>query len=168
MAKLDIKKYPDKALKKKALSIDKITEDLKELAKDMLETMHLANGVGLAAPQVGVNKRMIVIDRVENMSNHLVLVNPRILRKKGRSSFCEGCLSIPEVTSDVVRPREVTVETLDIDGKELRIEAGGLLARVLQHEIDHLDGVLFIDRIGFLKRKKISKLISSKKVCIEL
>ena len=165
---LDIKIYPDKVLRKKAAVLHKITNHDRRLANDMIETMRYANGVGLAGPQVGISKRIIVVEDVENNRTPSVLINPRILKKKGRSRFCEGCLSVPGVTSDIIRPESVVVEALSLDGEMLTIDAGGLFARVIQHEIDHLDGILFIDRVGFLKRKKIAKEITSKKVCIEL
>ena len=167
MSKLDIKIYPDKILTRKSDEVRSVGNEERKLASDMIETMRAVNGVGLAAPQVGISKRIIVAEDPENNRTVLVLVNPRILKKKGRSKFCEGCLSIPQITSDVVRPDWIIVEALNLDGKTLRIDTGGLLARILQHEIDHLEGVLFIDRIGFLRRKKIVKNISSN-VCMEL
>lgn len=169
MARLDIKIYPDKILRKKCSEVKAIGNKERQLAFDMAETMRYAKGIGLAAPQVGVTKRIVIIDDVENKNNGspLMLFNPRIIRKKGRSSFCEGCLSMPQVTADIVRPEVVFVEALDVEGRKIKLDTGGLLARVLQHEIDHLDGVLFIDRVGFFKRKKILREITSK-VCIEL
>lgn len=162
MAILDIKVYPDKILKKKAVAIQKIGKEERRLSHDMIETMRYANGVGLAAPQIGVSKRIIVVEDAEGRGSPTVFINPRILKKKGRSSFCEGCLSVPGVTSDIIRPESIVLEALDLDGKLLKIEAAGIFARVIQHEIDHLDGVLFIDRVGILKRKRIAKKISSK------
>lgn len=167
MSILTIKIYPDEALKQRARELEKIGKEEKRLAYDMIETMRYANGVGLAAPQVGVGKRIIVIDAMENNNSPLILINPRLLKKEGKSSFCEGCLSVPDVTSDIDRPASVVVEALDLEGKTLKIDTGGLFARVIQHEIDHLDGILFIDRIGFFKRKRVMKRIGSK-VCMEL
>ena len=167
MAILDIKEYPDKILKKKAAALKKVGKEEQRLSRDMIETMRYASGVGLAAPQVGVSKRIIVIEDVEGRGSPTVLINPKILKKKGRSSFCEGCLSVPGVTSDIVRPESIVLEALDLDGELLKTEASGIFARVIQHEIDHLDGILFIDRVGILKRKRITKEISSK-VCMEL
>lgn len=167
MSKLDIRVYPDKILRKRAGEVKNIGKEEKALAKDMLEVMRSSNGVGLAAPQVGISKRIIVIEALTDDTLPLVLFNPRILEKKGRSSFCEGCLSVPDITSDVIRPEFIIVEAIDLKGEELRIDTGGLLARVIQHEVDHLDGVLFIDRIGFFKRKKVLKQISPK-VCTRL
>lgn len=167
MPKLEIKIYPDKILMRKSHGVKSIGKEERRLAFDMIETMRAVNGVGLAAPQVGISKRIIVAEDPENNRAALILVNPRIVKKKGRTKFCEGCLSIPQITSDVIRPEIVVVEALNLDGKVLKIDTGGLLARILQHEIDHLDGILFIDRIGFLRRKKIMKKISSN-VCMEL
>ena len=167
MSVLGIKVYPDTILRKKAIKVRKIGKDIKQLASDMIETMRFAKGIGLAGPQVGISKRIIVIEAMEDIDPPLVLVNPKILKRKGRSGFCEGCLSIPEATSEIVRPESVVVEARDLNGKAVKIDTGGLLARVVQHEIDHLDGVLFIDRISFLKRRRVLKQISPK-VCMEL
>jgi len=169
MAKLEIKIYPDKILRKKALEVKGVSDAEQKLASDMIEAMRSANGVGLAAPQVGVTKRIIVIEDIEgkNNSSPYVFLNPKILKKNGRSSFYEGCLSVPDVMHDITRAKSVVMEALDLKGEKVRIDTGGLLARVLQHEIDHLDGILFIDRVGFLKRKRVLKEISSK-VCMEL
>ena len=167
MAKLEIKIYPDNILRKKASPILEVGSAERRLAYDMIETMRSAKGVGLAAPQVGINKRIIVVEDTEG-DNKLVLVlaNPKITNKKGKVSFCEGCLSLPGITSDVVRSEFIAVEALNLDNDKLKINAEGLFARIIQHEIDHLDGVLFIDRVGFLKRKKIIKQFGAK-VCME-
>jgi peptide deformylase len=167
MSKLEIKIYPDKILRKKASPVSEVSSVERKLAYDMIETMRSAKGVGLAAPQVGISKRIIVAEDTEGDNKlALVLVNPKITNKKGKVSFCEGCLSMPGITSDVVRPEFITVEALNLDNDKLKIHAEGLLARIIQHEIDHLDGVLFIDRIGFLKRKKIIRQLGAK-VCME-
>lgn len=167
MSKLNIKVYPDRILKRKAKPIVKIGKTEQKLAYNMVETMRNADGVGLAGPQVGISKRIIVVEDVDNNRSAFVLINPKVVKKKGRSHFCEGCLSVPGIMSDVLRPESVIVEALNLDGEGIRLDTKGLLARILQHEIDHLDGILFIDRISFLKRKKIMKKISSK-VCMEL
>lgn len=167
MAILTIKIYPDAILKRKASRVAKVGKNERRLASSMIETMRSADGVGLAAPQVGISERIIVVEDIEGHRSALVLINPRVVKKKGRSSFCEGCLSVPDVTCDIVRPESVVVEALNLDGERIKIDTGGLLARIIQHEIDHLDGILFIDRVGFLKRKKILKKISSK-ICMEL
>jgi len=164
---LDIKIYPDPALRKKARLVAKVGDDERKLAYNMIETMRSANGVGLAAPQVGISKRIIVVEDMEGDNKvALTLINPKITYKKGKTKFCEGCLSLQGVSSDVVRPEFITVEALNLDGDILKINADGLLARIIQHETDHLDGILFIDKIGFLKRKKIIKQFGAK-VCME-
>jgi len=167
MAKLEIKTYPDPSLRKKARLVVKVGEAERKLAYDMIETMRFANGVGLAAPQVGINKRIIVVEDAEGDNRvALTLINPKITQKKGKVKFCEGCLSLPGVSSDVVRPEFITVEALNLDGDALKINTDGLLARIIQHETDHLNGIMFIDKIGFLKRKKIIKQLGAK-VCME-
>jgi peptide deformylase len=143
MAILDIRKAGDPVLKQKAAPVEKVTKKIKELIESMAETMYAADGVGLAAPQIGVSQRIIVI----NVGDGLIgLVNPVIVEQEGLECAAEGCLSIPGVFGDVERASRVTVEALDRNGKPVRIMADRLLARALQHEIDHLEGVLFIER----------------------
>ncbi len=168
MSKLNVKVYPDPILRRKALPIVKVGKEEQKLAYDMIETMRASDGVGLAGPQVGIGKRIIVVEDVDEDSSALVLINPRIVKKKGRSHFCEGCLSMPGIMNDVTRPSSVIVGALNLDGETIKIDAKGLLARILQHEIDHLDGMLFIDRINFLKRRQITRKISAPKTCMEL
>jgi peptide deformylase len=127
-----------------------MTDELRRLSDDMFETMHAAKGIGLAAPQVGRSERLAVID-IEN--NPIVVVNPEIILTEGSVRGEEGCLSIPEVFGDVDRAARVTVRALDRDGQPFELEANDLLARCLQHEIDHLHGKLFIDYLSFLKRR---------------
>ncbi|MGB9710529.1 MAG: peptide deformylase [Thermodesulfovibrio sp.] len=155
MATLDIKKYPDEVLKNKAELVNDLSGDLQKLIDDMIETMYNFNGVGLAAPQVGVLKRLIVIDtsaRQENQSL-IVLINPEIINSEGEILSEEGCLSLPGFITRLKRNERVFVKGLDRKGNPVEIEATGLLARALQHEIDHLDGILIIDRISPLKRE---------------
>ncbi|MCS7215182.1 MAG: peptide deformylase [Thermodesulfovibrio sp.] len=165
MALLEIKKYPDAVLKKKAETISDINGDLQKLIDNMIETMYNANGVGLAAPQVGVLKRLIVVDtspREENQSL-LVLINPEIINAEGEILSEEGCLSLPGFITRLKRKEKVVVKGLDRKGKEIEIEATGLLARALQHEIDHLDGILLIDKLSPLKRELFRKKLKTKK-----
>ena len=167
MAKLEIRIYPDPVLRKKAANVEKVGAEERKLAYDMIETMRSANGVGLAAPKVGISKRIIVGEDAEDgKRTALVLVNPKITKKKGKVKFCEGCLSLPGVSDDVIRPEFITVEALNLDGETIKINADGLLARIIQHETDHLDGIVFIDKIGFLKRKRIMKHLGAK-VCVK-
>jgi peptide deformylase (EC 3.5.1.88) len=155
MAILEIKKYPDEILKTRASFVDEINGNIQKLIDDMIETMYKANGVGLSAPQVGVSKRIIVVDtspRQENQSL-IVLINPEIINSEGEIISEEGCLSLPGFITRLQRKQKVFVKGLDKNGKEIEIEAEGLLARAFQHEIDHLEGILLIDRISPLKRE---------------
>ena len=159
MAVLEIKKYPDEVLKKKALPVERVDNALQSLIDDMIETMYAAPGVGLAAPQVGVSKRLIVIDvsTREEKSPLVVLVNPQIIEADGFVEFEEGCLSVPEYIAVITRAERTVVKGLDRKGAPVEIEGTGLLARALQHEIDHLDGILFIDRMSSIKREFFKK-----------
>jgi peptide deformylase len=156
MAILAIRIYPDPVLRVKTREVTQFDTRLKKLAADMIETMHAAPGVGLAAPQVGSELRLAVIDTSvgEDPSKIHVIVNPRIVRREGQDADTEGCLSLPGITDKVDRPTAVTVEAVDLDGKPIRIEAEDWLARVLCHEIDHLDGVLFTDHLRGLRRER--------------
>ena len=167
MAILEIKKYPEKVLKQKAKPVTVFDEDLQALIDNMIETMYAAPGVGLAAPQVGEPRRLAVIDisSREEKVPLLVIVNPVIVHCEGEVEFEEGCLSLPEYTALVKRAEQVVVKAQDRDGKRIEIEGTDLLAIALQHEIDHLEGILLIDRISPIKReffkkryKKIQKL----------
>lgn len=142
--------YPDPFLLTKAAPVARMDDNVRKLIDDMFETMYSASGVGLAAPQVGVGRRVIVVDvsPVEKEIPPMALVNPEILSRRGMVEACEGCLSVPGVEGTVARPEFVTVKGLNELGDPVTFEAGGLLARALQHEIDHLDGVLFIDRLS--------------------
>jgi len=141
--------YPDPFLLKKAAFVSRVDDKVRELIRDMFETMRAASGVGLAAPQVGVGKRVIVVDvsPVEKESAPVALVNPEIVESMGMEEGTEGCLSLPGVEGVVPRAEFVLVKGLDEQGRPVQFPARGFLARALQHEIDHLDGILFIDRI---------------------
>ncbi len=144
--------YGEEPLREPSQPITEITDDIRRLVEDMFETMHESKGVGLAAPQVGVNVRLAVIDIGEDP---LVLINPKILKSSGKETCDEGCLSFPGLTEKVERARKVVAEATDLDGSVYEIEADGLLARAIQHELDHLDGVLFIDRISKARKLQI-------------
>ena len=165
MAVLKILKYGDEALKKKCLAVDEITPEIKKLVKDMLETMYKAPGVGLAAPQVGVLKRVCVIDVYhDEEASHIVLINPKIIEKKGKKTYMEeGCLSFPGITKKVKRWNTLKVTAVDERGMPIIIEGNGLLSRALQHEIDHLDGIVFIKRLGLMSRLKTEREIRKRK-----
>lgn len=147
MAIRNIRTYGDEILTKRAKEVEEIDERTKELIEDMIETLHKNNGVGLAAPQVGVLKRIIVIDIYEEGTDVFVLINPEIIKTKGEQTVEEGCLSFPNQFAKIVRPAEVTVKALDKDGKKVKLVGKDLLAQALSHEIDHLNGELFIDKI---------------------
>ncbi|MBU1026778.1 MAG: peptide deformylase [Candidatus Margulisbacteria bacterium] len=141
----NIVKFPNPVLKKKAKAVKKVTPKIIKLIDDMVETMHAAPGIGLAAPQVGVSLRVIVADIG---AGEIAIVNPKIVKKSGKQTFTEGCLSLPGIEAPIERAEKVAVKGLDRDGKNVCIEAEGLLATVLQHEIDHLDGYVFVDRVS--------------------
>jgi peptide deformylase len=162
MSILTILKYPDPRLTEESSDVEEFGDELKALAGDMCETMISAPGVGLAAPQVGRLLRMIVIDRSDpedevRRPEPLVLVNPEIVRADGSQVFREGCLSVEDFQSEVTRYQEVEVEAQDLDGNLFTVEAEGRMAVILQHEIDHLDGILFLDHVSPLKRSMYTK-----------
>jgi peptide deformylase len=151
--------HPDPRLKKVCEPITEITSELRQLAADMLETMYDAPGVGLAAPQVGVTKRLIVMDCIKDgPPEPLALLNPKVVwASEDQTIYEEGCLSIPDIYNDITRPMAVKVRWLDLDGQEQERQFEGLWATCVQHEIDHLDGKLFIDYLGPLKRQMITR-----------
>ncbi|HHJ39378.1 MAG: peptide deformylase [Methylothermaceae bacteria B42] len=157
MALLEILEFPDERLRKKALPVAKVDRAIQQLVDDMFETMYEAPGVGLAATQVNVPKRIIVIDVSEDKDRPLCLINPEILEKEGKEESEEGCLSVPGIFEKVQRAEKVKIKALDQQGEPLEMEAGGLLAVCIQHEIDHLDGKLFVDYLSPLKRQRIKK-----------
>ncbi|UCF37202.1 MAG: peptide deformylase [Acidobacteriota bacterium] len=160
-----IVKYPEPSLEEKCVPVEVFDEELKNLARDMLETMYAAPGIGLAAPQVGVNIRLIVLDPTAGDENghQMVLVNPEVVEVTGRQKEEEGCLSLPGLTAVVERPFSVRVKAQDLDGNPVEVEGANLMARLLCHEIDHLDGVLYLQHLSALKRdllkRRIRKLI---------
>jgi len=162
MSVLNIEKFPSKVLKQKAPPVEQVDDAIRTLMDNMLETMYASSGVGLAAPQVGVSTRVIVLDvNLQEGDDYpvLMLANPEVISAEGSEEFEEGCLSVPGFTTLIKRPAEVTVKALDRDGKELTIEAGGLLAVALQHKIDHLEGKLILDRASSIKREFYKKRI---------
>lgn len=146
MAIRTIREEGDEILRKRSREVEKIDEKIKELVDDMVETMHKYNGLGLAAPQVGVLKRVVVIDLYDD-KGVIVLINPIIKKEKGSQIVEEGCLSFPNKFAKVERPEQVVVEALNINGEKIKITGKGLLAQALVHEIDHLNGELFMDKI---------------------
>jgi peptide deformylase len=151
--------WPDPVLKKKASPVARVDDSIRTLVNDMFETMYAADGVGLAAPQIGVLKNVIVLDTTPRQpeSKPVAMINPEIVSTEGRTVYTEGCLSIPGEAEDVERAAKVTVRFLDPDGKQQTLEAEGLLAVAIQHETDHLLGTMFVDYLSSLKREMIRK-----------
>lgn len=176
MAILPILKYPDPRLRELSKPVEKFTPELKKLAQDMLETMYAENGIGLAAPQVGELVRMLVIDtrprdtegRYEKnemtekegqIQQPLIILNPEVVKGEGKTTFSEGCLSVPSFFDDVERHEYIELKYQDLDGKTHILKTDGLLAICIQHEMDHLEGTLFIDHLSFVKSNKIKNQI---------
>ena len=157
MALREVLKFPDRRLAEVSEPIEEVTDEIRVLAKDMLDVMYDEPGIGLAAPQVGETVRLIVVDtewsEEDAEKSPLVLVNPEIVEREGKLSWTEGCLSVPDFQAEVERAEHVRLLATDLDGQELVIDAEGLQAVCFQHEVDHLDGTLFIDRISRLKRE---------------
>ena len=146
MAIRNVRLENDEILRKKSRTVEVIDNKIKELVDDMIETMHAHDGVGLAAPQVGILKRVVVIDLYDDKGPY-VLINPEIIKQKGEQEVEEGCLSFPNQYAKMIRPKEVVVEALDRSGKKITIKAKELLAQAIAHECDHLDGVVFVDKM---------------------
>ena len=159
MAILPILKFPDPLLKEKSAPVELVTPELSAVIDDLLDTMHASpGGVGISAPQIGVLKRVVAVDvsaskRGATVENHglLILINPEILAKGGRQIVREGCMSIPDYTANIERAQWVLVDALDREGKQIILESVGIEAVAIQHEVDHLDGILFLDRVTSLK-----------------
>ncbi|MEX0951622.1 MAG: peptide deformylase [Gammaproteobacteria bacterium] len=162
MAKLQVLHYPDPNLRKRALPVTRVDDSIRTLAADMLETMYDENGIGLAATQVNVQQRVVVIDLSAERNSPLYLVNPEILEKHGSKEMEEGCLSVPEYFDVVERAEQIRFRYQDLHGETIETEAEGLLAVCVQHEIDHLDGRLFIDYLSSLKRKRVQKKLEKR------
>jgi peptide deformylase len=158
MAVLKVRKYGDSVLRRQAQAVGAITPEIRAIVNDMIDTMYDEVGIGLAAPQVGIDLRLVVIGDDQTRQAR-ALVNPVITERHGQVTAEEGCLSLPGIFAPVTRAASVTVEATDLEGQPLRISGQGLLARVLQHEIDHLDGVLFIDHLDPLTRDRIKRKI---------
>jgi peptide deformylase len=157
MAILDILHFPDPRLRNKAKPVAQVDDSIRRLIDDMLETMYQAPGIGLAATQVNVAKRVVVIDLSEEKNEPLCLVNPEIIEKDGEEQMEEGCLSVPGIYEMVKRANRIRVKALDRDGAPFEMEAEELLAVCIQHELDHLEGKLFVDYLSSLKRQRIRK-----------
>jgi len=157
MAILNILHYPDPRLRQKALPVEKVDSETKQFISDMFETMYDAPGIGLAATQADVQKRIIVIDVSEDKSEPLCFINPVIVEADGEETMEEGCLSVPGIYEKVKRANHIKVRALDREGKEFELEADGIRSTCIQHEMDHLEGKLFVDYLSELKRQRIRK-----------
>ncbi len=163
MAKLEILEFPDPRLRTKAQPVDAVDDALRSLVDDMFETMYAAPGIGLAATQVDVHKRLLVVDVSPDKSEPHALINPEIVEKDGEAVTEEGCLSVPGYYEEVVRAEHIRVRFLNRDGEQTEMEAEGLLAVCIQHEIDHLDGKLFVDYLSEAKRQRIRKRLQKER-----
>ena len=163
MAILDILHFPDPRLRQRAGEVDRVDDQLRKLIDDMFETMYQAPGIGLAATQVDVHKRVIVIDLSKDQDQPQVFINPRILSSEGVEEMDEGCLSVPGFYERVQRAERIRVGALDRHGEPFELETDGLLAVCIQHEIDHLDGKLFVDYLSQLKRQRIRKKLEKQR-----
>lgn len=160
MAIRTILHYPDPRLRRKAEPVAEVNDEIRQLIADMAETMYAAPGIGLAAVQIAEPKRVVVIDVSETRDRLQVFINPEILEKHGEQTFEEGCLSVPGIFEEVTRAARVKVRALDRDGRPFELEAEGLLATCIQHEIDHLDGKVFVDYLSPLKQSRIRKKLA--------
>jgi peptide deformylase len=163
MTKLAILEYPDPRLRKKAAAVTAVDDAVRQLVDDLLETMYAANGVGLAATQVDVHKRVIVLDVSESRDQPLVLINPEILSLEGEAQGEEGCLSLPGIYDKLLRAARIRVRALGRDGQPFEMDAEGLLGICIQHEIDHLEGKLFVDYLSELKRTLIRRRLEKER-----
>jgi peptide deformylase len=163
MTKLVILEYPDQRLRKKAESVATVDDAVRQLANDLLETMYAANGVGLAATQVDVHQRVIVLDVSESRDQPLVLINPEILKAEGNAVNEEGCLSLPGIYDKLSRATSIRVRALDRAAKAFELDADGLLAVCIQHEMDHLEGKVFVDYLSELKRQLIRRRLEKER-----
>jgi peptide deformylase len=157
MAKLPILEYPDPRLRIRAERVTKVDAEIRQLVDDLLETMYAAAGIGLAATQVDRHQRVLVIDISEARDEPLILINPEILTSHGKTSSDEGCLSVPEYYDAVERAEQISVRALDRDGATIEFDADGMLAICIQHEMDHLEGKLFVDYLSEMKRQRLKK-----------
>ena len=162
MARLPILEYPDPRLRNRAEPVTKFDTELKTLVADMFETMYAAPGIGLAATQVDVHKRLLVCDVGVESKQPLCLINPEIIRAEGKTNAEEGCLSVPEFYDFIDRAAVIRVRALDLDGKAFELDADGMLAVCIQHEMDHLEGKLFVDYLSELKRERLKKKAAKK------
>jgi len=159
---LDILKYPDKRLRTIAKPVVSVDETIRQQVKDMFETMYEAPGIGLAATQVNFHQRIIVIDISDQCNEPICLINPEVIEKSGEIQWEEGCLSVPDYYENVIRANDIKVQALNQHGKTFELEASEMLSVCIQHEIDHLNGILFVDHLSKLKQKRLKKKTEKK------
>ena len=159
---LDILKYPDKRLRTIAKPVVSVDETIKQQVKDMFETMYEAPGIGLAATQVNFHQRIIVIDVSDQCNEPICLINPEVIEKSGEIQWEEGCLSVPDYYENVIRANDIKIQALNQNGETFELEASEMLSVCIQHEIDHLDGILFVDHLSKLKQKRLKKKTEKK------
>jgi|TARA_B110000263_G_scaffold118817_1_gene103537 peptide deformylase len=159
---LDILKYPDKRLRTIAKPVVSVDETIRQQVKDMFETMYEAPGIGLAATQVNFHQRIIVIDISDQCNEPICLINPEVIEKSGEIQWEEGCLSVPDYYENVIRANDIKVQALNQHGETFELEASEMLSVCIQHEIDHLDGILFVDHLSKLKQKRLKKKTEKK------
>lgn len=162
MALLEILHFPDPRLREKAVPVDRVNDHIRQTVNDMFETMYEAPGIGLAATQVNIQQQIIIIDISDSKDAPVCLINPEIITKEGDEEMQEGCLSVPGIFENVQRAEKITVTALDQNGESITLEAEGLLGVCIQHEMDHLDGKLFVDYLSPLKRERIKKKMLKK------
>jgi len=159
---LDILKYPDKRLRTIAKPVVSVDETIRQQVKDMFETMYEAPGIGLAATQVNFHQRIIVIDISDQCNEPICLINPEVIEKSGEIQWEEGCLSVPDYYENIIRANDIKVQALNQHGETFELEASEMLSVCIQHEIDHLDGILFVDHLSKLKQKRLKKKTEKK------
>ncbi len=163
MAKLEILTFPDARLRTVAKAVDEFDDSLRQLSEDMIETMYQARGIGLAATQVNVHRRMLVLDVSDDQDQPMVLVNPEIVHQDGFQTYEEGCLSVPGIYAEVQRANQIRIKAQNVDGEGFEMDADGLLAICIQHEMDHLNGKLFVDYLSPLKRRRVRKRLEKQR-----
>jgi len=159
---LDILKYPDKRLRTIAKPVVSVDETIRQQVKDMFETMYEAPGIGLAATQVNFHQRIIVIDISDQCNEPICLINPEVIEKSGEIEWEEGCLSVPDYYENIIRANDIKVQAINQNGETFELEASEMLSVCIQHEIDHLDGILFVDHLSKLKQKRLKKKTEKK------
>ena len=155
MSVLKLETYPSDVLRKVAKPVKEVTPSVIKLVRDMIDTMYTEDGVGLAAPQIGISQRIIIASPQAKPGTEKIYLNPEIIAKEGEELGLEGCLSLPGIAAEVLRAKKIVFSAMDLDGNKQKIKAEGFFARIIQHEVDHLDGKLFIDHVAFSERREL-------------